>query len=387
MAARLAWAYLRSSPGRTLILILCIAATLTLPIAGARFFVVLEREMLARAGATPVVIGAPGSPSDLVLHALYFTAKPSGEMPVGAADEIRDSGLADPVPIFTRFTARGRPIVGTTLDYFAFRNIRIERGSQLAKLGDCVLGWEAARRLGVQHGDTLASDPHDIFDIGGVFPIQLRVRGVMERTRTPDDHAVFVDLRTAWVIAGIGHGHDDIAELDPDAERTDRGFRSGARVRTHTVITDDNIDSFHFHGDPDTFPLTALIAVPPDERSRSLLLARFVSRDDGLQAVRPALVVEDLVEMLVPIRSALRGYTLVTAGVAAALFWMIIALTVRLRRTEFETLHDLGCPRSTAAAIVACEIAIVLGAGLLIACAVGLGGVELSRNWIRTVGA
>ncbi len=387
MALRLAWAYLRSSPGRTLILVLCIAATLTLPIAGARFFVVLEREMLARADGTPVVIGSPGSPADLMLHALYFAPRPPGELPVSAADEVRDSGLARPVPVYARFTAGGRPIVGTTLDYFDFRGIGLDRGAQLARLGDCVLGWEAARRLGVEPGDTLASDPHDIFDLGGTFPIRLRVRGVLHRTRSPDDHAVFVDLSTAWIIAGIGHGHDDIAKIDPDAERTDRGYRSGAQVKTHTVITDENIESFHFHGDPDTFPLTALIVVPNDDRARALLLARFVSRADSLQALRPSLVVADLVEMLVPVRRTLGGYSAVTAGVALALFWMIVALTLRLRRSEFETLHDLGCPRSTTAAIIACEIAMVLGLGLLIAGVVSLGGVELSRGWIRTMAA
>lgn len=37
--------------------------------------------------------------------------------------------------------------------------------------------------------------------------------GVFKKSHTSDDLAVFVDLKTAWVIQGLGHGHQDITKL------------------------------------------------------------------------------------------------------------------------------------------------------------------------------
>lgn len=63
----------------------------------------------------------------------------------------------------------------------------------------------------------------------------------------------FDDLKTAWIIEGIGHGHDDLDGTDdPEIllERDGRHRVASPAVRTHTKITSDNIHTFHFHGDP-----------------------------------------------------------------------------------------------------------------------------------------
>ena len=77
--------------------------------------------------------------------------------------------------------------------------------------------------------------------------------------------AVFVDLKTAWIIEGLGHGHPDLAAPEAAAgvlSREENRITANASVLQYNEITEDNIDSFHFHGDPSGFPITALIAVP-----------------------------------------------------------------------------------------------------------------------------
>ena len=92
-----------------------------------------------------------------------------------------------------RQRARGFPIVGTTLDYFAFRQLQIRHGTTLIRLGDCVLGAGVARKLGLEPGDRLLSDPENVFDIAGAYPLNMRVVGVLDDSHAPDDNAVFVD--------------------------------------------------------------------------------------------------------------------------------------------------------------------------------------------------
>ena len=84
----------------------------------------------------------------------------------------------------------------------------------MAVLGEAVLGAAAARGLGVVAGDSIISSPENVFDLAGVYPLKMKVVGILEPTFTADDSAVFVDIKTAWIIGGLGHGHQDLAEAD-----------------------------------------------------------------------------------------------------------------------------------------------------------------------------
>ena len=100
------------------------------------------------------------------------------------------------------------PIVGTSIEYFSFRDLRPAVGRLPAQLGDCVLGARAAARTEAEVGGQVMSSPESVFDIKGVYPLKMNVVGILEPTGTPDDDAVFVDVKTTWVIAGVGHGHE-----------------------------------------------------------------------------------------------------------------------------------------------------------------------------------
>jgi hypothetical protein len=74
------------------------------------------------------------------------------------------------------------------------------------------------------------------------------VVGVLNSSHTPDDRAVFVDIKTAWVIAGLGHGHTDLATTTDQQnilEQRDGTIVASAKVVQYTEITPDNIDSWH----------------------------------------------------------------------------------------------------------------------------------------------
>src|SRR5690606_26661319 len=100
----------------------------------------------------------------------------------------------------------------TSLDYFEFRTLRQREGTLPLMLGDCVVGAEVAQALGLHPGDALVSDPENVFNLAGAYPLKMHVAGVLEPRATDDDRAVFVDIKTAWVIAGLGHGHQDMTQ-------------------------------------------------------------------------------------------------------------------------------------------------------------------------------
>ena len=369
----LAWRYLLHHRVKTGILVASIGLIAFLP-AGLNVLIGESAEALReRARATPLVLGAKGSALELVLSSLYFDARAPETVAYREVERVRATGLARAIPLHVGFRAAGHPIVGTELAYLDWRGLRVAAGRPLAVLGECVVGAEAARALGVGPGDAVVSSPESVFDLAGVYPLKLRVAGVLAPAHTADDRAIFVDVKTAWVIGGHGHGHRDLAEAAaaaavlrresaPDGER----IVANASVREYNEITAENAASFHFHGELGTYPITAVLALPGTDKERALLRGHYAAPDATLQLVRPMRVIDDLLGTVFTVQSYVAG-ALVLVGVATlATAALVFALSLRLRRREIETLHKIGGSRARVGVLLASEVVgvLVLGAAL-----------------------
>ena len=133
----------------------CITLISFLPIALQLLLAESERQLMSRAVSTPLVIGAKGSSLDLVMNTLYFGQEVPELITMASAKRVETMDLAIPIPLYIRFRARGNPIVGTTLDYFEFRRLKIAEGRQIAMLGECVVGANVSEKLGLKPGDSL----------------------------------------------------------------------------------------------------------------------------------------------------------------------------------------------------------------------------------------
>ena len=352
----LAFAYLRFNWARSLVLILVAALILAVPIVSQRLLTGARAALTDRAEATPLILGSRGSQLDLVMNALYFSDDRAEPVTMAATDAIWDTGLGLPIPLNTGFETNGARIVGTSLDYFDFRGLEVAAGRQIAVLGEAVLGAQVADRLDLGPGDTVVSSPENLFDLDGVYPLELNIVGVLAATGTPDDEAVFVDIKTTWVIAGIGHGHDGV--LAPDAATGD--IVAAASIVEYNRITPDNIDSFHFHGDPETYPVSAVVLVPQDARSGTILRGRYLDPENPVQLVVPDEVVGSLVDRIFRIKTLLDAVTLIVGTAALAAIALAVFLSYRLRAREMRTAYLLGARRGMILRLLVSETVILL---------------------------
>ncbi len=383
-AFRLAWRYLAYHKVRTAILILCIALVGALPLAVQILIARYQESLAARAAETPLVIGAPGSRFDLLLHSLYFRGELGRKLTLLDTEAIAASGLAIAVPLAIEDTARGFPLVGTTLDYFEFRGLHAARGTLPQLLGDAVLGAEAARSLGLSTGDKILSDSGKLYDIGSTYPLRMHVCGVLAPRGTADDLAVFVDLRTAWVVSGLGHGHESIgADTDPALvlTQTDRRVTANAAVREYTEITDANRASFHFHGGGAEWPVTAVIVVPNDAKSGTILKAR-LEANPALEPIVPTVVLDETLDLVFRVKRFFDANTLLVTVATALFLALIVALGWKIRERERETLFKIGAGRGMIVKLTVIELGIVLVIGGAIAGgAVWIALVVIGTRW------
>jgi putative ABC transport system permease protein len=326
--------------------------------------------LTAQAERTPLIIGAKGSPLELVLNTLYFESDTPETIPFHEATRVWNSGLASAIPLYTRFRAQSQPIVGTTLDYFDFRDLQIAQGRKMVLLGECMVGSVAAQELGVKEGDYVISSPEGVFDIAGVYPLKMKVVGVFAPSGGPDDSAVFVDVKTAWVIEGLAHGHQDLSNPDAAAgvlRKEGNTIVGNASVVEYNEITAENVDSFHFHGDRADFPITAVIAVPTDRKSGTILQGRYLGDDEQVQIAMPATVMDELLATILTVQNYVIAAVIIVGLSTLATAALVFLLSLRLRSREIETMHKIGGSRLRVVGILSTEIAVVLLLGLAFA--------------------
>jgi putative ABC transport system permease protein len=309
-----------------------------------------QADLRARAASTPQIVGTRGSALDLMMTALYFKKENLASL---SLKEMPEGGI----PLHVRFEAQKAPIVGTALEYFAFRGLALKAGKQITRLGDCVLGARLADERGLKPGDAIFSTPEQTFDMAGTYPLKMRIAGVLTTNGTPDDDAVFCDLKTAWLIEGRAHGHDDVKGMDVLTEE-EHNTVANAAVRMFQEVTKANLNSFHFHGDTGEYPISAAIVVPPDAKTEALMAGQY-AKSKTAQLIRPRDDMEGLLTQLVRLEGFATTMLLTTAGAALFVSALVFALSFRLRKREFTTLEDIGVSRVSLIRVKSLEIVLI----------------------------
>ncbi|WP_425046018.1 ABC transporter permease [Primorskyibacter sp. S87] len=376
----LAWRNLSHHKIRSLVLVLVLTIVTSIPVLANLVVARAEQDLTSRAASTPLVYGAQGSEIDLVLSAAYFSGVAGNSVPMSDYTTMIDLALYDLVPLRISASSRGYPVVGIDYEYFRVRGLSTKSGKFPLRIGEAILGAAVAKRLGLKQGDTIWTDATQSFDLSGAYPVALTVSGILAATGTPDDRVVFVDLSTAWIAEGIGHGHQ---KLDPDRDQNlllkskDGDVVANASLRTFTEVTDENRERFHYHGEESDLPISAILVFPRSDKAAALLKGRVVDQAETRQIVQVDEVVEQLLTRVFQMKTVLQNVVAAMAVAALLALLLVIVLSVRMRQREFEIANQIGAPRRHAVWLVAVELVLVLFVALILTGLVA-GGIYLA---------
>ncbi len=99
--------------------------------------------------------------------------------------------------------------------------------------------------------------------------------------------------------------------------------------------------------------------MPFDDKSGTILRGRYLSKEEAQQIVRPAEVIDGLLQNIFRIKNVLDAVISVVALATVLAVALVFALSLRLRQREIETIFKLGCRRMTIARLVAAEILLI----------------------------
>jgi putative ABC transport system permease protein len=197
----LAFAYARRRPLATMLVIALGAlgvgiATLTLLVTHE-----LETRLRRDAEGIDLVVGAKGSPLQLVLAGVYHADVPPGNVPYASLAMLRaNPRVASAIPLALGDSVRGFRIVGTEPALVEHYAATLAAGEMFVAPMDAVIGSDVARATGLRVGATFAGS-HGLAEGGGEHAeTPYRVVGVLAPTGRVVDRLVLTPLESVWAV-------------------------------------------------------------------------------------------------------------------------------------------------------------------------------------------
>lgn len=317
---RLALAYARRRPLSTLLVVVLLAigvATVTLTL-------LLSRELADRltrdAAGIDLVVGAKGSPLQIVLAGVYHVDVPPGNIPLAAVAELRANPLVRQViPLALGDSFRGFRIVGTEPALVAHYGATLRDGRLWQAPLEAVVGSAVAAATGIGVGGEFAG-AHGLAEGGGEhFEARFRVTGVLAPTGTVLDRLVLTALDSVWAVhEHHGEAPHDEHEAEPEREVT------LALVRYAS-------------------PLAAAT------------LPRAIDRNTALVAASPAYETARLMTVFGAGLDLIRAFALLLVAASGLMLFVALAQALEDRRYDLAILRALGASRRKVAAVLLLE--------------------------------
>ncbi len=314
----LSWRYLWSRPlGAALNVVL-----LSLGLASITFLMLvsfqLNKAFDKDLAGIDVVVGAKGSPMQLILSGVFHIDVPPGNIPLKAVNALKLRPMvASVIPISLGDNFRGFRIVGTSHDYIGHYGATLAQGGLWNTSMQVVVGATVARKLSIQLGQSFVGS-HGLGAGGHLHGDNpYTVVGILKPSGTVLDQLIVTDTSSVWKV------HEDYTAVDDE----DRKIMEAEREVTMALIQYKT-------------PLAAMS------------FPRYINTSTEMQAAAPALEITRLLSMLgigTDVLRAFAGVLLLTAGLS-----VFIALwsAVRERRSDLALLRMLGAPPAKIAALL-----------------------------------
>lgn len=336
-----------------------------------------EEHLYKNAEGVDVVVGAKGSPIQLILSGLYHMDSPTGNVGLADAKSVMNHrAVGDVYPLALGDSWNGVRIVGSTAEYMAWMGGEIEQGTLWSHGLDVVVGSDVASRFGVELGDTLISS-HGLQEGGmGHADHAMITTGILKRTGRVTDRLIFTPVETMWMLHSYGEvgeedGHDDGHEDGHGhGEGHDAGQAANQPIQQPTY--DEQTWLADEHNDKEITALLISYATPLGAAQ----FPRFVNAETPLQAAAPAFEITRLMSIFGVGMEAIQafGILLILSSALSLLIGLMNAM--KDRAYDLAIMRAMGGPKWKLFVIVLVEAILLSALGGVMGIALGHGAMH-----------
>ncbi len=326
---------------------------------------VISQERALRQGSAraaddfDLLLGAPGSSTQLVLTSVYLRPQ---AIPLLAGDLLLQAsttpGVKYAAPVGFGDNWQGHAIIGTIAD-FAIRGGTLlpTQGRIFQRRGEAVVGAGVDLAIGATfspaHGRHRAQDDEDAHADPAHDAIHYTVVGRLPARRNIWDSAILVPIEDVWRVHGLAVGHGGASShIGPP-------------------------------WGPDDIPGVPAIAIKPDSVASAYRL-RGVFQTPRSVAVFPAEVLNDLYLTLGNVRDLMSVLAITTQVLVVAAVLMALLVGFLARRRQFAVLRAIGASRLYVFSVVWIEVVLLITTGAALGALMGWGASNLLSHWMAS---
>jgi putative ABC transport system permease protein len=312
---KLSWKYLIAKPLNTGLNILLLALGLAIITVLILIQDQFENKMTKDAEGIDLVVGAKGSPLQLILSSIYHIDFPTGNIDMADAITLSKNRLVkNIIPLGMGDNYQGYRIVGTNHDYLELYNAQMAKGVAWEKPFEVVLGSETAVKLGLGIGDTFigshgigsSSHEHDEHPY--------KVSGILNPMGNVLDKLILTSIESVWYTHDEGHDHE---KFEKSVAKTGFPETDEDREVTSLLIQYRN-------------PIAAV------------QLPRFINSKSALQAASPSFEISRLFELLGIGVKLIQGLAIVIIIIAGLGIFIALFNSLKERKYDLAVMRTLG---------------------------------------------
>lgn len=293
----------------------------------------------------PMLMGAKGSPNQLVLNTVFLKDQPVGNFSYTMVHELRSNpNVAQAVPLGYGDNYKGYRIVGTERELLELHGVeknaapwlKLEHGKAFSKDYEAVIGAEVAAKTGLKLGDSFTSVHGVVHNVGAKAHDyqKFTVVGILQRAHGPYDSSIIVPMTSIW--------------------------------------------NMHSHGD-EKQEVTAVVIVPKGY-AQSMALASSYSKNHEVQIIFPSKTVIELFSIMGDLQKLLQSFSMIIMALAllivgSSLYWFITS-----SRRDQAIMRALGAGESDI-------MQLYFKLGMTLICIGGLLGLGLGHLLFAGLGA
>lgn len=400
---KLSIAKLTAKPFNTFLSLLLFAIGVTIISVIFHFERRFEQNFRQNIAGIDLVVGAKGSPLQLILSSVFQADVPTGNISLEEAKKIKSNPMVkSTIPLALGDNYKGYRIVGTEQSYPDLYNCKLSQGEWFSKSMDVVIGAEVAEKTGLKVGD-LFTGVHGFTESGHHHDEdKYTVVGIMTPNEKVTNRLILTPVESVWQVHAHHHHHHNHEGAEEEGEEhhyeeaeEEEHHHEHAHEETghvHRVLLDSALYKVEHQQDlskeelrayndykgilqeSDDDPSSEITALLVFARSPIAIasLPRIINENTNMQAASPALELNRLMSFL--------GYGIETFKILA---WIIIVISglnilIHLTNTLNQSIYEVALLRALGASRVKVML-LLLSQGSILSLGGWFSGIIISR--------
>ncbi|WP_127127128.1 ABC transporter permease [Pseudoflavitalea rhizosphaerae] len=355
MLLKIAWKNLWQKPLNTLLSWLLLAVSVAIISVLLLFQQRFEQQFSRSISNVDMVIGAKGSPLQLVLSAVFHIDAPTGNIKYAEVEKwMQHPYVATAIPLAYGDAYKGYSIVGTTQEFVKQPGIGLIRGKFNAADFEVVAGHGIAQKLGLKPGSKFYSTHGNDEHAEAHNDHPYTITGILKPTGQITDNLLITNLESVWKIHEHGEQGDHEAENDEEHHAEHTGEHHAEHDEQHQ----------HQNADSTSRELTAVLLKFRNPVA-SIQLPRTINEQTGLMAAVPAIEINRLFSLFgigIDVLTAVGIGIMILSGLS---IFVALFNSLKERKYELALMRTMGASRSRLLFLLLLEAGILCMAALV----------------------